>query len=70
MSSTLMPSPRFLRLPDVEAKVGLKKSVIYVRIKAGAFPAPVKLGAASRWLESDLDGWMQSVVEQQKGTVA
>lgn len=57
---------RFLRLADVETKVGLKKTEIYKRIKTRTFPAPVKLGGAARWLEADLDAWMQSIVDQQK----
>lgn len=33
-----------LRLPQVEALVGLKRSSIYRAVKNQSFPAPVKLG--------------------------
>ena len=35
---------RIIRLPEVINTVGLKKSAIYKRIKAGEFPKPVKIG--------------------------
>ena len=44
---------RLLRLPDVEARTGLKKSAIYAGIKSGTFPVPVKLGPrAAAWMEA------------------
>lgn len=35
---------RFLRLPQVEELTGFKRSHIYNLMKAGSFPASVKLG--------------------------
>jgi prophage regulatory protein len=37
---------RFLRLPAVIDLVGIKRTLIYERIKAGTFPAPVQIGCA------------------------
>lgn len=39
---------RFLRLPDVIALVGIKRTMIYEHIKTGTFPAPVQIGARGR----------------------
>ena len=36
-----------LRLPEVEAVVGVKKSKIYSLVQEGQFPAPVRLGPRS-----------------------
>ena len=36
-----------LRLPEVEAVVGMKKSKIYSLLQEGQFPAPVRLGPRS-----------------------
>lgn len=36
-----------LRLPAVQAKAGLSRSTIYLRISEGLWPKPVKLGARS-----------------------
>lgn len=37
---------RFLRLPEVERRVGLKRTTIYRKIGEGSFPSPVTLGPA------------------------
>ena len=51
---------RIIRPPEVINTVGLKKSAIYKRIKAGEFPKPVKLGPhANGWLESAVQGWIR-----------
>lgn len=53
------PNERIIRLPQVVAMVGLKKSAIYKKIKLEEFPKPIKLGThASGWLESDVQGWI------------
>lgn len=50
---------RLLRLPDVEARTGLKKSAIYAGMKAGTFPACVKLGPrAAAWSLSSVESWI------------
>ncbi len=53
-----------LRLPFVKSRTGLSRSTIYLRIAAGSFPKPVNLGSrAVGWLESEIDGWLNSRVE-------
>lgn len=49
---------RLLRMPQVLDRVGLKKTVIYERIKAGTFPKPIKLGSASAWHAQEIDAWI------------
>lgn len=50
---------KLLRLPAVEERTGLKKSSIYAGVKAGTFPAPVRLSArAVGFREEDLDRWI------------
>lgn len=57
-SKTAQPE-RLLRLPDVEALVGLRKSSIYDAVKRGDFPAPVKLSRrAVCWPASAIDAWI------------
>lgn len=56
---------RLLRLPDVEALVGLRKSSIYDAMKRGEFPASVKLSRrAVCWPASSIDAW---ITERIKG---
>ena len=50
-----------LRLADVIAVVGIKRSEIYERIKTGKFPAPVRLGAkAVAWRSDEIQEWIDS----------
>lgn len=49
---------KLIRLGEVMERVGLKKSAIYDRIKAKEFPAPIKIGGASRWPDHDVNSWI------------
>ncbi len=50
-----MPT-NILRRPTVEARTGLSRSTIYLRISEGRFPKPVSLGArAVGWPEHEVD---------------
>lgn len=55
-----MAADQFLRLPDVETIVGLRKTKIYALMKAREFPRPTKIGAASRWSRGVIDEWMKA----------
>ena len=49
---------KLLRLPEVEALTGLKKTSLYNGCHAGTFPKPIRLSArAIAWRESDLAAW-------------
>jgi prophage regulatory protein len=53
----------FLRLPEVKRLTGLSRSSIYLRIKAGHFPAPVRLGGrAVGWVEEEITAWARDRV--------
>lgn len=54
-----------IRRKQVQAKTGLARSTMYLKIKLGSFPKPIKLGArASGWVESEVDQWIvQKFVE-------
>lgn len=56
-----------LRRKQVEARTGLSRSTIYERIKTGAFPTPVSLGArAVGWLESEIDSWLAAQIQKSR----
>lgn len=62
------PGERLLRLPDVEARTGLKKSAIYAGMRAGTFPACIKLGPrAAAWPESEIASWIASKIRIARG---
>lgn len=52
-------SLRILRLPQVEQKVGLKKTQIYELIAKHEFPRGIKLTkSATGWLEHEIDDFI------------
>lgn len=57
---------RLIELDEVMSQSGMKKTKLYAEIKAGRFPAPVKLGASSRWSQQLVQSW----VAAQKQAVA
>ena len=66
--TTPAPAESLLRLPHVEAVVGLKKSKIYSLLQAGQFPAPVRLGPRSvRWKGSAVRAWIDGLKTETTG---
>jgi prophage regulatory protein len=58
---------QLLRLPEVCAQVGLKKSAIYAGVKAKTFPAPIVLGArAVAWSSSSIQAWIADRIKQSR----
>lgn len=54
-----MTETRLIRLADVEARCGLKKSCIYQLIKNNEFPTPVRLGSRSvAWKSDEIQRWI------------
>jgi prophage regulatory protein len=48
-----------IRSKQVQAKTGLARSTMYLKIQLGSFPKPIKLGVrASGWVESEIDQWI------------
>lgn len=64
----LLPTPSgvdpVMRLPAVLATVGMSRGWVLANIKAGNFPAPIKLGAkAIGWRSSTICEWISSRIE-------
>lgn len=55
---------KLLRLPEVMALTGIRSTAIYDAIQKGQFPAPVKLGRASAWVEHEVHGWITARMEE------
>ena len=59
--------PRFLRLKEVAATLGVHKATIWRWIQAGQFPQPVRpVPRTAYWLESDLDDWNRRLLEERR----
>jgi prophage regulatory protein len=53
-----------LRMADVMKATGLSKASVYVKIKEGKFPRPIKPdpnGKAVIWFSDDVENWQNSV---------
>lgn len=56
-----------LRRKQVEARVGLSRSTIYLRISEGTFPAPISLGArAVGWTSDSIQAWIADRIAQSR----
>lgn len=50
---------KILRSLAVREKTGLPKSTMYLYIKEGLFPRPIKLGVrSSGWIEDEINEWL------------
>ena len=58
-----------LRRHDVEARTGLSRSTIYLRMAQGLFPRAISLGGlrAVGWLESEIDAWLHEQIAASRG---
>ncbi len=54
-----------IRLPEVIARTGLKRSSIYAAVQAGTFPAQIPLGArAVAWNSESIEQWIDEKITQ------
>jgi prophage regulatory protein len=65
MAADTIRQPRFekalARRRQVEQLVQLSRSTIYAAVKAGTFPAPVRIGArAVAWRVSEVEQWLEA----------
>lgn len=69
MANNIQAATRVIRRPEVEARTGLSRSTIYLRVSEGTFPAPVSLGArAVGWIESEIENWLTGQIEKTRST--
>ncbi|WP_196093874.1 AlpA family transcriptional regulator [Citrobacter sp. Res13-Lact-LER2-35-b] len=45
---------------------GLTDKWFYKLIKDGDFPKPIKLGRSSRWMQSEVEAWLQNRINQSR----
>ena len=55
---------RLLCLEQVRKRTGLGKTATYELIARGLHPSPIKLGRASRWVDREVDAWLERLVIQ------
>lgn len=45
---------------------GLTDKWFYKQISEGLFPKPIKLGRSSRWMQSEVESWVQNRINQSR----
>lgn len=61
----LRPNERILRIREVLYRTGLSRSVFYLHLKNGTFPAPIKIGKRSvGWAEAQVSAWINQQIAQ------
>ena len=58
------PAKKLLRLKDVLSKIPVSRTTFYNGIKNGQYPAPIKLGSSSMWLESEIDSVINNAYKE------
>jgi prophage regulatory protein len=68
--SNVSEGERLLRLPEVTARTGLRKSALYAAIKQNKFPAGLKISSrSSAWKLSEVNAWIADRIRAaQRGT--
>ncbi|EJD6656558.1 TPA: helix-turn-helix transcriptional regulator [Klebsiella pneumoniae] len=57
---------KFVDMAFITQLTGLTDKWFYKLIKDGAFPKPIKLGRSSRWLESEVEAWLQQRIAKSR----
>ncbi len=60
-SDKSLAEARLIRLPALQERVGMGRTAVYELIKAGKFPRPVKVGAASAWIDVEITRWIEQL---------
>ena len=68
MAAQLKSALSILRRRQVEKRVGLTRSPLYARVKAGTLPKPIRLGngRAVGWIETEIDAWLAEQVQKSR----
>ena len=58
---------KLLKLHEVAKLLNVCKSQVYNLVKQGYLPKPIKIGKrGSAWLQSDIDSWFKSKIEERE----
>lgn len=62
-SNTSLLNDKMVDMVFITEFTGLSDKWFYKLIQNGLFPKPIKLGRSSRWLRSEIEGWVQERIE-------
>lgn len=64
---TSLLNDKFVDMEFITELTGLTDKYFYKLIKDGRFPKQIKLGRSSRWLESEVEAWLQQRITDSRG---
>lgn len=64
---TSLLNDKFVDMKFITKLTGLTDKYFYKLIKDGRFPKQIKLGRSSRWLESEVEAWLQQHITDSRG---
>lgn len=71
LSMEITMNNTMLRQPEVLRRIGLSRTTLWRKIRAGDFPAPFQLGPNSiGWPESEIISWLEGCPRQTYGEEA
>ncbi|HCJ7695386.1 TPA: AlpA family transcriptional regulator [Citrobacter freundii] len=63
---TNLLTDKFVDMAFITQLTGLTDKWFYKLIQRGEFPKPIKLGRSSRWLESEVEAWLQQRIAESR----
>lgn len=63
---TNLLTDKFVDMAFITQLTGLTDKWFYKLIQLGEFPKPIKLGRSSRWLQSEVEAWLQQRIAQSR----
>ena len=63
---TSLLNDKFVDMAFITQLTGLTDKWFYKLIQDGEFPKPIKLGRSSRWLESEVEAWLQQRIAESR----
>ncbi|WP_213239775.1 helix-turn-helix transcriptional regulator [Citrobacter braakii] len=63
---TSLFNDKFVDMAFITQLTGLTDKWFYKLIQDGEFPKPIKLGRSSRWLESEVEAWLQQRIAKSR----
>lgn len=57
---------QFVDMKFITQLTGLTDKWFYKLIQDGVFPKPIKLGRSSRWLQSEVEAWLQQRIAESR----
>ncbi|AUO67435.1 Rha family transcriptional regulator [Citrobacter freundii complex sp. CFNIH2] len=64
---TSILSEKLVDMAFITQLTGLTDKWFYKLIRDGIFPKPIKLGRSSRWLQSEVEAWLQQRIAESRG---